>query len=158
AYFVPAFNGLGTPYWDAYARGTIVGLTRATNKNHIVRAVLESIAYQSYDVLEAICAESGTRPKMLKVDGGACANDFLMQFQADIAQLPIVRPACIETTALGAAYLAGLAVGYWNEKGEIAAGLKEAKIFVPQMDAGHRDELVADWHRAAERSLGWANT
>ena len=154
-YIVPAFTGLGAQYWDAYARGAIVGLTRNSNKNHIVRAVLESMAYQTYDVLEAMQADSCISLKMLKVDGGACANNFLMQFQSDIIQAAVHRPECIETTALGAAYLAGLAVGYWTEKAEIAANCGISKIFKPQIDISSRDKLINGWHKAVKRSLKW---
>ena len=154
-YIVPAFTGLGAPYWDAYARGTIIGLTRATNKSHIIRAVLESLAYQTFDILDAMQADSGISLKALKVDGGACANNFLMQFQADIIQASVQRPVCIETTALGAAYLAGLAVSYWVEKNEIISNCAVSKIFQPQIDVSYRDDLINKWHRAVERSLKW---
>jgi glycerol kinase len=152
-YVVPAFTGLGAPYWDAYARGTITGLTRGANKSHIIRAVLESLAYQTYDILEAMQSDSGISLKSLKVDGGACANNFLMQFQADIIQKPVQRPACIETTALGAAYLAGLAVGYWANKNEIASNYAAAKIFTPEIDISRRDELIGGWKNAVKRTL-----
>ena len=154
-YIVPAFNGLGAPYWDSYARGTITGLTRGTNRSHIIRAVLESLAYQTFDVLEAMRADSGIILKTLKVDGGASANDFLMQFQADIIQTPVQRPACIETTALGAAYLAGLAVNYWSGENEIVLNREISTTFVSQIDISRRDELINGWHRAVERSLKW---
>ena len=156
-YFVPAFTGLGAPYWDPYARGTIVGLTRGANKSHIIRAVLESLAYQTFDVLQAMQTDSGILLKSLKVDGGACTNNFLMQFQSDILQTQVHRPMCIETTALGAAYLSGLAVGYWADKKEIASAASNsvAKIFSPQLDISIRDKLIGGWHRAAERSLRW---
>ena len=154
-YMVPAFVGLGAPIWDSYARGTIVGLTRGANKNHIIRAVLESLAYQTYDVLEAMQADSGITLKSLKVDGGACANNFLMQFQADIIQAPVERPVCIETTALGAAYLAGLAVGYWKNKDEVINNWAVSRTFEPQINAEKRDNLVAGWHKAVQRSLKW---
>ena len=152
-YVVPAFTGLGAPYWDAYARGAIFGLTRGANKSHIIRAVLESLAYQTFDVLEAMRADSGISLKTLKVDGGASANDFLMQFQADMIQASVERPACIETTALGAAYLAGLAVGYWANKSEIISSYKISKIFKPQIEISRRGELIDGWHKAVERSL-----
>ena len=154
-YVVPAFTGLGAPYWDAYARGTIIGLTRAANKSHIIRAVLESLAYQTFDVLEAMQMDSGISLKALKVDGGACANDFLMQFQSDIIQASVQRPVCIETTSLGAAYLAGLAVKYWSEKNEIVSNCAISKIFTPQIDISYRDELMNGWHKAVKRSLQW---
>ena len=152
-YVVPAFTGLGAPYWDAYARGTITGLTRGANKSHLIRAVLESLAYQTFDILEAMRADSKIPLKTLKVDGGASANDFLMQFQADIIQTPVQRPSCIETTALGAAYLAGLAVNYWADKNEIAANYKISKTFFPQIDLPKRGELIDGWHKAVKRAL-----
>ena len=154
-YIVPAFTGLGAPYWDAYARGTITGLTRGTNKSHIIRAVLESLAYQTFDILEAMQADSGILLKSLKVDGGACANNFLMQFQSDIIQKTVQRPKCIETTALGAAYLAGLAIGYWSGKNEIIANCEISEIFTPKIAILRRDELINGWHKAIERSLKW---
>ena len=150
-YFVPAFTGLGTPYWDPYARGMVAGLTRGANKGHFIRAVLESLAYQTYDLLEAMRSDSGIWPKALKVDGGASSNDFLMQFQADIIGIPIKRPACIESTATGAAYLAGLAADYWK-KGELSAEL-DVTTFNPQIDDMRREELLAGWHKAVTRSL-----
>ena len=152
-YAVPAFTGLGAPYWDAYARGIITGLTRGTGKAHIIRAVLESLAYQTFDIIKAMQADSGIALKSLKVDGGACANNFLMQFQADIIQAPVLRPACIETTALGAACLAGLASGYWAEKSEIADTCEISRVFEPQLDTSSRDRLLEGWHKAVERSL-----
>ena len=154
-YIVPAFTGLGAPYWDAYARGTITGLTRSTNKSHIIRAVLESLAYQTYDILQAMQTDSNISLKTLKVDGGASANNFLMQFQADIIQKPVERPECIETTALGAAYLAGLAVGYWSGKSEIISNGKDSRIYEPEIDISRRDELLDGWHKAVGRSLKW---
>jgi len=154
-YFVPAFVGLGAPHWDSYARGTIVGLTRGSNKCHIIRATLESLAYQSYDLLELMQKDSGITLTALKVDGGACANDFLMQFQADVTQVPVQRPVCIETTALGAAYLAGLAVGYWADKNEIISNWAISKVFEPTIEADHRDKLIAGWRKAVGRSLKW---
>ncbi|MCL1859308.1 MAG: glycerol kinase GlpK [Oscillospiraceae bacterium] len=155
-YIVPAFTGLGAPYWDAYARGTITGLTRGTNKSHIIRAVLESLAYQTFDILEAMQADSGISLKTLKVDGGACANNFLMQFQADIINTSVQRPLCIETTALGAAYLAGLAVNYWSGKNEIISKYMISRIFNPQINISRRGELINGWHKAVEHSLKWA--
>ena len=155
-YFVPAFVGLGAPHWDAYARGTILGITRGTNRNHIVRAALESIAYQTRAVVDAMAHDSGIRPEVLRVDGGAARNDFLCQFQADILGIPVERPASTESTALGAAYLAGLATGFWKDELELSAHLKIAKRFEPIMPASRRDELYAGFERAVERAKGWA--
>jgi glycerol kinase len=155
-YVVPAFTGLGAPYWDPYARGTIVGLTRGVNRQHLVRATVESLAYQTYDVLAAMQGDSGIRLAQLRVDGGASANDFLMQFQADMIQTPVLRPACIETTALGAAYLAGLAVGFWADREELAETETQARTFPPAMDGATRDRLLRGWTRAVERSKRWA--
>ena len=153
-YFVPAFTGLGAPHWDMYSRGTIVGLTRGTGKAHIVRAALEAIAYQSADVLEAMSRDSSTRLNVLHVDGGASANDFLMQFQADILGTRVQRPAVIESTALGAAMLAGRAVGLWSD--EQLRGLGESeREFAPNMDEATRRHLLRQWHRAVEKSSGW---
>lgn len=149
-YVVPAFVGLGAPYWDQYARGAIVGLTRGVNCNHIVRATLESIAYQVNDVLTAMQEDSGMPITSLRVDGGACDNDFLMQFQADILNTSVVRPYCIETTAMGAAYLAGLAVGYWRSKEEILANHVIAAEFKPQMGQAKRESLLQGWHNAVK--------
>lgn len=149
-YVVPAFVGLGAPYWDQYARGVIVGLTRGVNRNHIVRATLESIAYQVNDVLMAMQEDSGMPITSLRVDGGACDNDFLMQFQADILNTSVVRPYCIETTAMGAAYLAGLAVGYWRSKEEILANHVIAAEFKPQMGQAKRENLLQGWHNAVK--------
>lgn len=149
-YVVPAFVGLGAPYWDQYARGAIVGLTRGVNRNHIVRATLESIAYQVNDVLMAMQEDSGMPITSLRVDGGACDNDFLMQFQADILNTSVVRPYCIETTAMGAAYLAGLSVGYWRSKEEILANHVIAAEFKPQMGQAKRESLLQGWHNAVK--------
>lgn len=149
-YVVPAFVGLGAPYWDQYARGAIVGLTRGVNRNHIVRATLESIAYQVNDVLMAMQEDSGMPITSLRVDGGACDNDFLMQFQADILNTSVVRPYCIETTAMGAAYLAGLAIGYWRSKEEILANHVIAAEFKPQMGQAKRESLLQGWHNAVK--------
>ena len=149
-YVVPAFVGLGAPYWDQYARGAIVGLTRGVNRNHIVRATLESIAYQVNDVLMAMQEDSGMPITSLRVDGGACDNDFLMQFQADILNTSVVRPYCIETTAMGAAYLAGLAVDYWCSKEEILANHVIAAEFKPQMGQAKRENLLQGWHNAVK--------
>lgn len=155
-YLVPAFVGLGAPHWDPYARGTLTGLTRGANRYHIVRAALEAMAYQTNDVLKAMEVDSGTTLTALKVDGGACANSFLMQFQADIINVPVARPISIETTSLGAAYLAGLAVGYWTNKEEIIENWQISKVFEPQMDAFERNELLKGWDKAVKSSLGWA--
>jgi glycerol kinase len=155
-YVVPAFVGLGAPYWDQYARGTIVGLTRGSGRAHIVRAALESIAYQTRDVLEAMHADSGLTLSALRVDGGAVRNDFLMQFQADILGVPVQRPAVTETTALGAAYLAGLATGFWSSQDEIAQQWAIEKTFEPRMSVDQRDTLYAGWKRAIERAKAWA--
>ncbi|MGB1287210.1 MAG: glycerol kinase GlpK [Aggregatilineales bacterium] len=155
-YLVPAFTGLGAPYWDQYARGTLVGMTRGTGRAQIVRATLESIAYQTRDVVTAMQADSGLELPELRVDGGAVQNDFLMQFQSDILGVPVSVPAVTETTALGAAYLAGLAVDFWSSQDEIATQWQEAKRFEPQMSTDERDSLYAGWTRAVERSRGWA--
>lgn len=149
-YMVPAFVGLGAPHWDQYARGAIVGLTRGTNSNHIVRATLESLAYQVTDVLKAMEEDSGIKLGTLAVDGGACANDFLMQFQADIINTVVARPKTIETTAMGAAYLAGLAVGYWQSKEEIKANHVIAKEFAPNMEEARRAKLLDGWKKAVK--------
>lgn len=156
-YVVPAFVGLGAPYWDQYARGAIVGLTRGANKYHIIRATLESLAYQANDVLKAMQEDSGITLKSLKVDGGACANNFLMQFQSDIINAPVDRPVCIETTALGAAYLAGLAVGYWKNKEEVIQNWQISQTFQPNMENERREKLLKGWAEAVKRSFNWAN-
>ena len=155
-YLVPAFVGLGAPYWDAYARGCLQGLTRATNKNHIVRAALESMAYQTADVLCAMRGETGVPLTSLRVDGGAAENNFLLQFQSDILELPLLRPSCVETTAWGAASLAGLAVGMYADLEELRGEWKIDREFTPRMEEGRRQELLDGWHRAVERSQGWA--
>ena len=155
-YVVPAFTGLGAPHWDQYARGVIVGLTRGCNKAHIIRATVESLAYQTYDILEAMQADAGVKLAALKVDGGACKNDFLMQFQADIIDAPVLRPQCVETTAMGAAYLAGLAVKYWNSKDDVIANWAIDKKFEPAMDEAKRAELLKGWKKAVKLSYGWA--
>ncbi|MBP0986421.1 MAG: glycerol kinase GlpK [Oscillospiraceae bacterium] len=155
-YIVPAFTGLGAPYWDMYARGTIVGLTRGANRNHIIRAALESIAYQTNSVLHAMEADIGYKLTELKVDGGASANDFLMQFQSDITGIDIIRPRTLETTALGAACLAGLAVGVWKDEAELKSSWAVEKKFSPEIDAEKRERLTAGFDRAVERSSGWA--
>ncbi len=155
-YVVPAFTGLGAPYWDQYARGCVVGITRGVNKYHIIRATLDSIAYQVNDVLEAMRADSGIALTSLKVDGGASANDFLMQTQADIIGAPVNRPKCVETTAMGAAYLAGLAVGYWTSKEEVARNWKVSHTFHPSLPEEVRKERVSGWRRAVKYAYGWA--
>ncbi|MBE5847062.1 MAG: glycerol kinase GlpK [Lachnospiraceae bacterium] len=155
-YVVPAFTGLGAPYWDQYARGTIVGLTRGVNRNHIIRATLESLAYQVYDVLRAMEADAGVTLNSLQVDGGACANDFLMQFQADIGNAKVQRPSCVETTAAGAAYLAGLAVGFYHSPEDVIANKTIDRIFTPAMDASKRTALLSGWQHAVQSSRGWA--
>ena len=154
-YVVPAFTGLGAPHWDQYARGTVCGITRGTKKEHFIRATLEGIAYQVLDVLRAMERDLGTMLTTLKVDGGASANDFLMKFQADILDVEVQRPEMLETTALGAAYLAGLAVGYWKDKEEIKKNWKLAKTYEPTMDPDTRFDLVNGWNRAVGRSLDW---
>ncbi|HTK37531.1 MAG TPA: glycerol kinase GlpK [Pyrinomonadaceae bacterium] len=155
-YFVPAFAGLGSPHWNQEARGLIIGLTCGTGREHIARAAVESIAFQTADLLEAMHADSGANLSELRVDGGAVANNSLMQFQADILQIPVVRPKTIETTALGAAYLAGLAVGFWRSKHDLAEHWRIDKIFEPEMSADKADNLKAAWHEAVKRSLDWA--
>ena len=155
-YVVPAFTGLGAPHWDQYARGTIVGITRGVNKYHIIRATLESLAYQVNDVLVAMKADSGIDLTALKVDGGASANDFLMQTQANIIDAPVNRPQCVETTAMGAAYLAGLAVGYWSSKEDVIKNWAIDKTFEPQIDAAKREEMIKGWNKAVKYAYGWA--
>ncbi len=156
-YLVPAFTGLGAPYWDPYARGTIVGLTRGTTRNHLIRAAVESLAYQTGDVLHAMEADSNIALKELKVDGGACANNFLMQFQADILGTSVRRPKCIETTALGAAYLAGLATGYWESTEQIRENWELDRSFFPAMEGDVRKKLLGGWKKAVSRSFSWAD-
>ena len=155
-YVVPAFTGLGAPYWDQYARGAIVGLTRGCNRAHIVRATLDSLTYQTYDVLNAMRADSGIALASLKVDGGASANNYLMQTQADIIGAPVLRPTCVESTAMGAAYLAGLAVGFWRDQAEIRKIWAVDRTFEPQLDAKSRDARLHGWHRAVQRAFDWA--
>ena len=155
-YFVPAFVGLGAPHWDAYARGTIIGLTRGSNRNHLVRAALESMAYQTRAVVDCMAGDSGIRPEALRVDGGAARNNFLCQFQADILGIAVERPATSESTALGAAYLAGLATGFWKDEPDLGRQFKIARRFEPSMSASRREELYAGWRRAVERAKGWA--
>ncbi|HQD72404.1 MAG TPA: FGGY-family carbohydrate kinase, partial [Clostridiales bacterium] len=155
-YLVPAFTGLGAPYWDMYARGCIVGLTRGVNRAHVCRAVLESIVFQLKDLLEAMNADTGISVNELRVDGGASVSDIMMQIQANIANIRVNRPKVVETTALGAAYLAGLAVGFWKDMDEIRDIRKSDRIFEPSMDDREREKLYAGWKRAVERSMRWA--
>ena len=155
-YVVPAFTGLGAPHWDQYARGTIVGLTRGTNKYHIIRATLESIAYQVCDVIDAMRADAGVNLASLKVDGGASANNFLMQFQSDMIDAPVIRPRCVETTAMGAAYLAGLAVGYWKDKKDVMNNQKIDSIFYAEMSEEERAKKRKGWNKAVKYAYGWA--
>ena len=155
-YVVPAFTGLGAPHWDPYARGAIVGLTRGVNRYHIIRATLESLAYQTYEVLGAMEADSGIKMTSLKVDGGASANNLLMQMQADINQAPVNRPVCVETTAMGAAYLAGLAVGYWKNKEDVIRNWASDKVFGPKITRVERDKKVRGWKKAVKCAYSWA--
>jgi glycerol kinase len=155
-YFVPAFAGLGAPYWDPYARAAILGLTRGSGKAEIARAALEAVAYQTRDVVDAMAQDSGQPLAELRVDGGMVANDFLMQFQADVLGVPILRPEVSETTALGAAYLAGLAVGYWEGQDDIARNWRVDRSFTPSMGRSEADRLYARWQGAVERVRGWA--
>ena len=155
-YVVPAFTGLGAPHWDQYARGAILGLTRGVNRYHIIRATLDSLCYQVNDVLKAMEADSGIKLAALKVDGGACANNYLMQTQSDIINAPVQRPCCVETTAMGAAYLAGLAVGYWKDKEEVRKNWAIDRTFEPQISDEKREEMVNGWKKAVSRSFGWA--
>ncbi|MDY6378592.1 MAG: glycerol kinase GlpK [Bacteroidales bacterium] len=155
-YVVPAFTGLGAPYWDPYARGAILGLTRGVSKYHIIRATLESLAFQSNDVLKAMERDSGVKSGSLKVDGGACKNNFLMQFQADISDAPIVRPSCVETTAMGASYLAGLAVGYWEDKDDVIKNWAVDRKFIPVMSEPERRKQLKGWEQAVAAIRGWA--
>ncbi|HME73346.1 MAG TPA: glycerol kinase GlpK [Myxococcota bacterium] len=154
-YVVPAFVGLGAPYWDERARGTIVGITRGTTREHLIRATLEAIAYQTRDVIECLATDSGLHPPFLRVDGGASRNDFLMQFQADLLGIPVWRPRVLEVTAFGAAALAGLAVGVWKDRRAVAAAPREGTVFEPGMKQTQRDALQAGWRRAVERSRAW---
>lgn len=155
-YVVPAFTGLGAPYWDQYARGTIVGITRGVNKCHVIRATLDSIAYQVHDVLSAMEADAKLAISSLKVDGGASANDFLMQTQADIVNVPVIRPKCVETTALGAAYLAGLAVGYWTDREDVRKNWASNCVFEPSIDSNEREARMKGWKKAVKYAYGWA--
>ena len=154
-YFVPAFAGLGAPHWDSYARGAIFGLTRGASAAHIARAALEAIAFQNVDVLKSMQKDAGITLTELRVDGGATANNLLMQFQADILGVPVVRPKVLETTALGAGYLAGLAVGYWKDAADVAANWKVDRVFEPAMDHGRAQQLLAGWNKAVERAKHW---
>ncbi|EKS4342972.1 glycerol kinase GlpK [Clostridium botulinum] len=154
-YLVPAFVGIGAPYWDSYARGTILGLTRGAKKEHIIRAALESMAYQTHDVLKAMEEDSGIELKALKVDGGACQNNFLMQFQSDILGVQVDRPEVVETTALGAAYLAGIAVGYWKDRNEVSQNWAISKSFDPAMEDEKKEKLIKGWHKAVTKSMDW---
>ena len=155
-YFVPALTGLGAPYWDQYARGVIIGITRGTSTAHLTRAALEGICYQVYDVLVAMENDIHAKPKEIRVDGGAIANNFLMQFQADICRCPVVRPRVLETTALGAAYLAGLAIGYWKDVDELKEQWSLDNIFSAEMHEETAEALLTEWHKAVGRSLNWA--
>jgi glycerol kinase len=155
-YVVPAFTGLGAPHWDQYARGAIVGLTRGCNKYHIIRATLDSLAYQTNDVLNAMKADSGISLASLKVDGGASANNYLMQTQADIISAPVVRPTCVETTAMGAAYLAGLAAGYWRDRDEVVKNCAIDRVFQPKISDEERAARIRGWNRAVKCAYGWA--
>lgn len=155
-YVVPAFVGLGAPYWDPYARGAVLGITRGANKNHLVRATLESMAYQTKDLIDAMTEDLGGRLAVLKVDGGASANNFLMQFQADVLNCEVKRPQCIETTSLGAAYLAGLATGYWKSKEDVLENWQVERIFTPHMEDTERTKLLAGWKKAVGCVRGWA--
>ncbi len=154
-YVVPAFTGLGAPYWDPYARGAIVGLSRGVNKYHVIRATLESLAYQTYDVLTAMETDSGMKLSKLNVDGGASANNLLMQMQADIIQTEVNRPKCVETTAAGAAYLAGLAVGYWKNKEDVLTNISIEKTFKPEISREEQEKKIAKWHKAVEHARDW---
>jgi len=156
-YMVPAFTGLGAPYWNQHARGTIVGITRGSTDAHIARAALESIAFQTMDVLKAMEADSGIMIKELRVDGGATINNHLMQFQSDLLNTSVIRPSITETTALGAAYLAGLAVGYWNDIAEVEKYWQKEKIFKPSMKEDTRSDLQKNWHRAIRSAQVWAD-
>lgn len=155
-YVVPAFTGLGAPYWDQYARGAVVGITRGTSKEHLIRATVESLAYQVWDLTAAMEQDSGIPLRGLKVDGGACANNFLMQFQADLLNTRVERPRCIETTAMGAAYLAGLAVGYWKNKEDVKQNWALERTFVPEMEEEYRRKLKKGWRKAVACSFEWA--
>jgi glycerol kinase len=157
AYVVPAFTGMGAPYWDQHARGCVVGITRGFTRAHLVRATLESLAYQTYDICKAMEQDSSIPIAALKVDGGACANDFLMQFQSSILACDVHRPRCIETTALGAAYLAGLAVGYWDSLEDIKRNWAIDRVFTPDMKEDTRQELLEGWHLAVQCARLWGS-
>ena len=156
-YVVPAFTGLGAPHWDQYARGCIVGLSRGCNKYHIIRATLDSLCYQVNDVLRAMQADSGIPLNALKADGGASANDYIMQTQADIINAPVIRPRCVETTAMGAAFLAGLAVGYWHGRQSVRSSMETERSFYPLISEKERSVRIAGWERAVKRAYGWEN-
>ena len=151
-----SFAGLGAPYWSQHARGAVLGITRGFTRAHLIRATLESIAYQTYDIVRAMERDSGIKIAELKVDGGACANDFLMQFQSDIVGSDVYRPRCIETTALGAAYLAGLAVGFWKSLEDVKNNWAVDKVFTSSMEEKRRVKLLDGWHKAVDCALGWA--
>ena len=153
---VPAFTGLGAPYWNQRARGVVCGITRGFNRSHLIRATLESLAYQTYDICKAMEQDSAIPIKKLKVDGGACANNFLMQFQADLLDCELDRPQCIETTALGAAYLAGLAVGYWKSTEDITSNWAVDRTFTSKMDQAAREKAVKGWHKAVKCAIIWS--
>jgi glycerol kinase len=155
-YFVPAFTGLGSPHWDMYARGLLIGLTRGTRRAHIVRAALEAMAYQTCDVVNSMVAAAGVPVSVVRVDGGAAVNDLAMQFQSDMLQVPVQRPLVVETTALGAASLAGLAVGYWESQDQLAANWRLDRTYTPQMSVEHRNHLYRGWQEAVRRSRAWA--
>ena len=155
-YVVPAFTGLGAPYWNPEARGTIVGLTRGSAKEHLIRATVESLAYQTADVLRSMEKDSGLKIRHLKVDGGASANNFLMQFQSDILDAEVIRPQCVETTAMGAAFLAGLAVGYWADVEDVKKSWALGHTFSPKMPQAEREALLAGWKRAVKAAIAWA--
>jgi glycerol kinase len=155
-YLVPAFVGLGAPYWDERARGALVGITRGTERNHLIRATLEAIAYQTRDVMDCMAQDSGIASKTLRVDGGACRNNFLMQFQADILGVEVERPDVLEVTALGAAALAGLSVGFWTDRAQLDQATGRLTVFAPKISADTRESLYAGWKRAVERSKDWA--
>ncbi|MGD2000781.1 MAG: FGGY-family carbohydrate kinase, partial [Desulfobacterales bacterium] len=154
-YFVPALTGLSAPYWDSFARGMVIGITRGTKKAHIVRATLEGIVYATKDFLETMRRDSGVKIKSIKVDGGAARNDFMMQFQSDLLDAEVVRPLNPEATSLGAAYMAGLAIGYWDSPADCFAGQQIDRVFKPQMPAAERERLYAEWTKAIKRCMGW---
>jgi glycerol kinase len=155
-YVVPAFTGLGAPYWDQYARGAVLGLTRGAGKAHLIRATVESLAYQVHDVINAMEKDAGVKLSSLRVDGGASANNFLMQFQADLLDAQVVRPGCIETTALGAAYLAGLATGFWSGVEEVQQNRKTERIFKPEIREENREKMLKGWAKAVKCTFDWA--